>query len=93
METFDLRKGPWILLILVVLLSSICDWTDGKVAYQFKQHYYRKKPKVEKRFKLARKLCLDTEACRNLHGQDLSKCLRQCLAPSCYEEIYGDDEI
>lgn len=94
MRSSNHGNSSWsTILMVVIFLALIHEWTDAKVVYQFKQYYYRKKPKVEKKFKSARKICLDTEDCRSLHGLEQTKCWRLCMAPSCYEDIYAHDEL
>ena len=47
----------------------------------------------EKLFKGDWKKCERQGNCDGRFGVEKTKCIRQCMAPSCYDEIYGYDEV
>ncbi|XP_033636561.1 uncharacterized protein LOC117297572 [Asterias rubens] len=84
-------------IIATLLCLLICgDYfilpSDGKVIYNFVYYSYKKKPKLERQFKLSMRQCERYE-CSQEQGLDLVKCARICTAPECYMEIYGHDEL
>ncbi|KAJ8040748.1 hypothetical protein HOLleu_15138 [Holothuria leucospilota] len=92
METWK-RKYVILLIIVVCVLAVLQVTTEAKKIYQYKFYYYRKKPKVEKKFRAARLLCINSDECKGLEGLSLTNCWRVCMAAHCYDEIYAPDEL
>ena len=73
------------------------DWRlPDPVRHTFKEFSYFETRKNEALFREYWKACEQSPSCWSEQISDAvsqSNCVRQCIAPSCYNEIYGEDAL
>uniref|UniRef100_A0A8D8ILP8 (northern house mosquito) hypothetical protein n=1 Tax=Culex pipiens TaxID=7175 RepID=A0A8D8ILP8_CULPI len=80
----------WLLLALVVLLPQI---QSEVVTFRFPEYDYKETSKNELAFREYESACDQSTRCSIFDGIDKTKCVRECVSPSCYHEIYKFDEL
>uniref|UniRef100_A0A8D8FCK6 (northern house mosquito) hypothetical protein n=1 Tax=Culex pipiens TaxID=7175 RepID=A0A8D8FCK6_CULPI len=80
----------WLLLALVVLLPQI---QSEVVTFRFPEYDYKETSKNELAFREYESACDQSTRCSIFDGIDKTKCVRECVSPSCYHEIYKFDEV
>ncbi|XP_070562477.1 uncharacterized protein [Ptychodera flava] len=87
------RTAMCILLCIFVDIFIFDVVVNGKT-FEFPRYNYRKKPKMERRFKSERTRCEKTPECSNVAaGVTRTKCTRTCMSKKCYDELYSFDEL
>jgi len=61
--------------------------------FPFKRYGYKKKQKSEKKIKSMKIHCEHVDECTDLRGVALTNCVRRCMSPHCYNELYASDEL
>lgn len=79
---------PWLFLIVIISVD-ICA-VDSAYFY-FPSYHYNKKGGNERRYRAEEDRCRPT--CRNTDNLEEIKCIRLCVNPKCYNEIYGFNEL
>ncbi|XP_066254889.1 uncharacterized protein [Euwallacea similis] len=81
--------GKALFLISIVSCVFAVQSTDGKVTYTFPEFPYKESKKNEGTYREVEAAC--EKGC--LGKSDLSKvnCVRQCVSPSCYRDLYQQD--
>ncbi|XP_022905531.1 uncharacterized protein [Onthophagus taurus] len=80
-----------LLIIKVVFwLMGCCLVVGQQVTYTFKEFPYKEHPKNEALFREYESAC--EQGC---NGSGVSKvlCVRQCISPSCYRDLYSYDPL
>ncbi|EDS32200.1 conserved hypothetical protein [Culex quinquefasciatus] len=80
----------WLLLAFVVLLPQI---QSEVVTFRFPEYDYKETSKNELAFREYESACDQSTRCSIFDGIDKTKCVRECVSPSCYHEIYKFDEL
>lgn len=83
-------KCLWVLLVLVLLVDCLTE--AAKVEYQYKKYTYRKK-RDDKIYKNKKQPCEVNPDCLAKRGAQQAVCIRQCVSETCYQDIYGEDEL
>ncbi|XP_041975152.1 uncharacterized protein LOC121730247 [Aricia agestis] len=68
-----------------------CDQVD--VIFTFKEYPYKDSPKNEMTFREFETACEQSAACNQLSGLTRTRCVRECVSPSCYKELYSLDPL
>jgi len=84
-----------LLLMLLDILSTVAsiDYPPRVFEFPFKRYGYKKKQKSEKRIKSLKIQCEHTDECKDLRGVALTACVRKCMSPVCYNDLYALDEL
>ncbi|XP_046440529.1 uncharacterized protein LOC124191384 [Daphnia pulex] len=61
--------------------------------YSFKEYSYVALPKYETYFQEFQSACKQNPSCQLLEGVDRLNCIRECISPSCYIELYQGDKL
>ncbi|XP_069355918.1 uncharacterized protein [Maniola hyperantus] len=77
------------LLILGLYDSCLSDKTG--TTFTFKEYQYKDSPKNEMTFHEFETACEQSSACNQMTGLAQMRCVRECVSPSCYREIYSSD--
>ncbi|KAK3607656.1 hypothetical protein CHS0354_010644 [Potamilus streckersoni] len=81
-----------LLIVSVVLLDHLLP-TEAKVKqYEYKRYTYKKK-RDDRRYKSLKQPCEVNPDCLALPGVQQASCIRKCISATCYEELYGHDEV
>ncbi|XP_014368411.2 uncharacterized protein LOC106718759 [Papilio machaon] len=82
----------WIIYINFELYKSYaCEPTA--VPFTFKEYPYKDTPKNEMTFREFETACEQSSACSHLNGLARTRCIRECVSPSCYRELYLNDPL
>ncbi|EAT43363.1 AAEL005183-PA [Aedes aegypti] len=81
----------WCLLVVVFLAPKA--FGDNKVVFQFPEYDYKETSKNELAFREFESACDQSARCLTLEGIEKTRCVRECVSPSCYKEIYKFDEL
>ncbi|XP_076160441.1 uncharacterized protein LOC143143262 [Ptiloglossa arizonensis] len=83
-------------LILVVGHLHQVPWTNAKT-FNFPEYPYKETTKNELLFRQYEQTCEESGACKMLSQQSSiiakTRCIRECVSPSCYKEIYLFDQL
>ncbi|XP_049541926.1 uncharacterized protein LOC125955113 [Anopheles darlingi] len=80
------------LLLACALTAGICADAD-KVVFQFPEYDYKETSKNEITFREFESACDQSNRCATYEGIERTRCVRECISPSCYQEIYKFDEL
>ncbi|ETN59242.1 hypothetical protein AND_009173 [Anopheles darlingi] len=80
------------LLLACALTAGICADAD-KVVFQFPEYDYKETSKNEITFREFESACDQSNRCATYEGIERTRCVRECISPSCYQEIYKFDEV
>ena len=83
----------FLIIIGVFSVMITVDSGEGITFYVFNRYPYKKKPKNERRIKNVKMQCEELEECIQAQGLDQQKCVRTCMSPNCYQEVYAPDEM
>ena len=86
---FAITYFSTIIILLLLLMSSVM---ESRVEYTFKRYTYRKK-RDDKKYRVARQQCEMSSHCQGVLGVLNARCVRMCVSTTCYEELYGQDEL
>ncbi|XP_064605549.1 uncharacterized protein LOC135470500 [Liolophura sinensis] len=82
------RLAVWLSMLLIMEVLN----TEA-TQYQYKRYPFRKK-KDDKLYRSRRVKCDETlDVCKGLSGLQHTKCVRQCMSETCYQQLYGQDEL
>nr|XP_004927291.1 uncharacterized protein LOC101742833 [Bombyx mori] len=80
-----------ILFGIYMVLSTKPEPTP--VTFTFKEYLYKDSPKNEITYKEFETACEQSSACSYQKGLQKTRCVRECISPSCYKEIYQADPL
>ncbi|XP_055536873.1 uncharacterized protein LOC129725281 [Wyeomyia smithii] len=80
-----------LLLVIIVLPFVRCE--NEKVVFQFPEYDYKETSKNELAFREYESACDQSPRCSTYEGIQKTRCVRECVSPSCYQEIYRFDEL
>ncbi|KXJ80787.1 hypothetical protein RP20_CCG023327 [Aedes albopictus] len=81
----------WCLLAVVCLFPRAFG-DANKVVFQFPEYDYKETSKNELAFREFESACDQSARCLAFEGIEKTRCVRECVSPSCYKEIYKFDE-
>lgn len=91
--------GPVALVALFLLAYSfhICIGSSAKI-FTFPEYPYKESSKNDLLFQKFEQACKESGACKTTLSQKRStmantRCIRECVSPSCYNEIYFPDQL
>jgi len=84
-----------LLILLLDILPAVLsiEYPPRVFDFPFKRYGYKKKQKSEKKIKSLKMRCEHEDECKDLRGVALTGCVRRCISPVCYEELYAHDEL
>ncbi|XP_046399530.1 uncharacterized protein LOC124165998 [Ischnura elegans] len=84
-----------LLLQLTTLALSVCCLDYPAATFHFPEFPYKESAKNEAWFREQEAACEESSACAAMVDSRIARtrCARQCLSPSCYEDIYEADEL
>ncbi|CAH1640779.1 unnamed protein product [Spodoptera littoralis] len=91
MTVFYIFLGYCIVLSTYEVQETIAEQTP--VAFTFKEYQYKDTPKNEMTFREFETACEQSGACSQTTGLLKTRCVRECVSPSCYRELYQDDAL
>ncbi|KRT86825.1 hypothetical protein AMK59_2224, partial [Oryctes borbonicus] len=78
-----------------LILSYICVFNpvkcEQKVVYTFTEFPYKESAKNEAMFREYEAAC--EASCSGKKGVSKVLCIRQCVSPSCYKDLYQQDQL
>ncbi|XP_071534650.1 uncharacterized protein [Panulirus ornatus] len=77
---------------LAALMAITCAQAQT-VTYTFTQFPYKESVANEKVWSEYEVACAQSPRCLELRGVHHTRCVRQCVSPSCYLDIYTHDEL
>ncbi|XP_053690104.1 uncharacterized protein LOC128738770 [Sabethes cyaneus] len=81
-------------LLYVIFLLPLALSDNGKVVFQFPEYDYKETSKNELAFREFESACDQSARCSSFaDGIQKTRCVRECVSPSCYQEIYKFDEL
>ncbi|GLV38775.1 uncharacterized protein CBL_05773 [Carabus blaptoides fortunei] len=84
-----------ITLVLVLWISAIfvsCNIIESeRVTFTFPEFQYKETNKNELTFREFESACDQSPSCQKLTGVSRILCIRQCISPSCYQDLYSYD--
>ncbi|XP_045113860.1 uncharacterized protein LOC123506071 isoform X2 [Portunus trituberculatus] len=83
------------IVVAVTLVGLMACRSAGaqSVTYTFTQFPYKETVSNEKVWSEYEVACAQSPRCLELRGVHHTRCVRQCVSPSCYLDIYTHDEI
>ncbi|OWR46700.1 hypothetical protein KGM_216153 [Danaus plexippus plexippus] len=63
------------------------------VTFSFKEYQYKDSAKNEMIFREFETACEQSSACNQMNGLSRTRCVRECVSPSCYRELYITDPL
>ncbi|XP_031640867.1 uncharacterized protein LOC116352425 [Contarinia nasturtii] len=85
------RRFPIISLIIVIVGYTITVKAD--IVFHFPEYDYKETSKNELSYREFESACDQSKRCEILAGIARVRCIRECVSPSCYNEIYEFDEL
>ncbi|XP_058123517.1 uncharacterized protein LOC131294680 [Anopheles ziemanni] len=76
-------------LVVILFANAFAD----KVVFQFPEYDFKESSKNELKFREYESACEQSYRCATLDGIERTRCVRECMSPSCYQEIYKFDEL
>ncbi|XP_021964469.1 uncharacterized protein LOC110859787 [Folsomia candida] len=83
---------PTITFLLVAAAAVQTNKNPEKV-FEFPEYDYTETPKNEIAWREWGAACDQTPVCLGLLDLEKVRCVRKCMSPSCYQEIYAFDEL
>ncbi|KAF4520192.1 hypothetical protein B566_EDAN003905 [Ephemera danica] len=77
------------ILFFTVVEKIVCD----KINFNFPEYIYKETTKNEVTFQEFELACQQSPECHSLAGITRDNCIRQCVSPTCYQDIYKADEL
>ena len=71
-------------------MSSSSRYTIQRSVYLMENTDFSHQEKVWSEYEVA---CAQSPRCLELRGVHHTRCVRQCVSPSCYLDIYTNDEV
>uniref|UniRef100_A0AAG5DH57 Uncharacterized protein n=1 Tax=Anopheles atroparvus TaxID=41427 RepID=A0AAG5DH57_ANOAO len=82
----------WIFIAGILFASVLAD--VNKVVFQFPEYDFKETSKNEITFREYESACDQSSRCATIDdGIGRTRCVRECVSPSCYQEIYKFDEL
>ncbi|XP_044743637.1 uncharacterized protein LOC123305867 [Chrysoperla carnea] len=89
-------KYPELLTTLILLIYpnfQVCQSNNDKIVFSFPEFPYKDTSKNEMKFHEFESACEQAATCRQLNGVAKIRCIRECVSPSCYRDIYQSDQL
>lgn len=85
-------KPIHVLCAVIIIIFFLDEVFSGHAYYQYKRYTYKKK-RDDRKYKSAKSLCETKQDCLQKRGVEQTICIRKCVSPFCYNELYGDDPL
>ncbi|XP_041770490.1 uncharacterized protein LOC121592772 [Anopheles merus] len=89
-------RSAWVeicLLLTVTIATTVWAADADKVVFQFPEYDFKETSKNELTFREYESACDQSNRCAEFDGIERTRCVRECISPSCYQEIYKFDEL
>ncbi|KAJ4434394.1 hypothetical protein ANN_22954 [Periplaneta americana] len=81
-------------IVLIIYISGIVLATGTKKAvFTFPEFQYKETSKNEMAFREFESACEQNPTCAQMSGITRMRCVRECISPSCYQDIYQSDQL
>ncbi|XP_035910480.1 uncharacterized protein LOC118511469 [Anopheles stephensi] len=81
------------LVFTVTIAITVWGADVDKVVFQFPEYDFKETSKNELTFREYESACDQSNRCAEFDGIERTRCVRECISPSCYQEIYKFDEL
>ncbi|XP_068625191.1 uncharacterized protein [Battus philenor] len=78
---------------IILQFWETCRCEPAAVPFTFKEYQYKDSPKNEMTFREFETACEQSSACSHMNGLSRTRCIRECVSPSCYRELYLIDPL
>ncbi|XP_058055164.1 uncharacterized protein LOC131206578 [Anopheles bellator] len=85
--------SPASVLCVLAVGSLVATTCADKVVFQFPEYDYKETSKNEITFREFESACDQSQRCAGYDGIERTRCVRECVSPTCYQEIYKFDEL
>ncbi|CAG9124510.1 unnamed protein product [Plutella xylostella] len=82
----------WFFLLCFYGLTKATS-EHSPVTFTFKEYQYKDSPKNEMTFREFETACEQSSICSHKVGLTKTRCIRECVSPSCYKELYQNDQL
>jgi len=82
-----------VALIVTCILGTILATGTKKAAFTFPEFQYKESSKNEVAFREFESACEQSPTCAHMSGISRVRCVRECISPSCYQDIYQSDQL
>ncbi|KAF7989208.1 hypothetical protein HCN44_007738 [Aphidius gifuensis] len=91
------QRAHVVVLFLLTYQLHICKGNSAKI-FTFPEYLYKESSKNDLLFQKFEQACEESGACKTTQSQQRSttahtRCIRECVSPSCYHEIYFSDQL
>uniref|UniRef100_A0A182MUE2 Uncharacterized protein n=1 Tax=Anopheles culicifacies TaxID=139723 RepID=A0A182MUE2_9DIPT len=83
----------FIILSTIAFAMTVWSADVDKVVFQFPEYDFKETSKNELTFREYESACDQSNRCTEFDGIERTRCVRECISPSCYQEIYKFDEL
>ncbi|XP_061723767.1 uncharacterized protein LOC133529994 [Cydia pomonella] len=91
MYRISVLLGWYLFIGFYGICKSVAEQTP--VTFTFKEYQYKDSPKNEMTFREFETACEQSSACSHMTGLARTRCVRECVSPSCYRELYQIDPL
>ncbi|PSN31197.1 hypothetical protein C0J52_22106 [Blattella germanica] len=75
------------------VLTTTTTTTTKKATFTFPEFQYKETSKNEMAFREFESACEQSPTCAQMSGITRLRCIRECISPSCYHDIYQTDQL
>ncbi|XP_034239801.1 uncharacterized protein LOC117644427 isoform X2 [Thrips palmi] len=79
-------------IVTSLIASAVTIAPADKVVFSFPEFPYKETGKNEMAFHEYESACEQSPSCSQLASISRVRCVRECVSPSCYSEIYQSDQ-
>ncbi|XP_034239800.1 uncharacterized protein LOC117644427 isoform X1 [Thrips palmi] len=80
-------------IVTSLIASAVTIAPADKVVFSFPEFPYKETGKNEMAFHEYESACEQSPSCSQLASISRVRCVRECVSPSCYSEIYQSDQL
>ncbi|KDR11698.1 uncharacterized protein LOC110836848 [Zootermopsis nevadensis] len=82
-----------IVLVITYLLGTALATGTIRATFTFPEFQYKETSKNEMAFREFESACKQSPTCAQMSGITRVRCVRECISPSCYQDIYQSDQL
>ncbi|GLG98455.1 hypothetical protein R5R35_011134 [Gryllus longicercus] len=80
-------------VLVAFITGEILSIENKKAVFTFPEFPYKETIKNEMAFREYESACEQSPSCVHTTGISRIRCLRECVSPSCYQDIYQTDQL
>lgn len=89
----DIQMAAIGVALVAYLIGFVSTTSVKKAVFIFPEFQYKESSKNELAFREFESACEQSATCAQLSGITRVKCIRECISPSCYQDIYQTDQL